>query len=89
MSKIIEGCLIFLLFATRLVELFISHHTFNQSDSKLKLTVTPSVVFSCAPGFLLPEVILSCHWLIVLFTFALIGCCNQIAFRFATPSHKD
>ena len=47
------------------------------------------MAFSYTSRFLLPELILSSHWLLVLFTFVLIGRFNQVAFRFATLSQKD
>ena len=86
MSKVIKVSLIRCVIS---FELFILHHTFNKSDSKLKPTVTCSMAFSCTSRFLVPEFILSCHWLLVLFTFVLIGRFNQVAFRFATLSQKD
>ena len=53
-----------------------SRHSFNQSDAKVKPTTTWSPAFSRALGSLIVSN-LSSHWLLKLFSFHLIGRCDN------------
>ena len=53
-----------------------SWHPLNQLDAKIKTITTWSPAFSRALGSLLVFT-LSSHWLLVTFSFALIGCCDN------------
>ena len=57
-----------------------SWHPLNQSNAKLKTITTWSPAFSRALGSLLVFT-LSSHWLLVTFSFALIGCCDNFGLR--------
>ena len=57
-----------------------SWHPLNQSNAKPKTITTWSPAFSRALGSLLVFT-LSSHWLLVTFSFALIGCCDNFGLR--------
>ena len=57
-----------------------SWHPLNQSNAKLKTITTWSPAFSRALGSLLVFT-LSSHWLLVTFSFAVIGCCDNFGLR--------
>ena len=57
-----------------------SWHPLNQSDAKVKTITTWSPAFSRALGSFLVFT-LSSHWLLVTFSFALIGCCDNFGLR--------
>ena len=63
-----------------LIGLEISCHPLNQSHSKLKPVATRSLAFSRASGSLLAFT-LSFDWLIVTFSFLLIGCSNYLVLQ--------
>ena len=56
-----------------------SRHPSNQSESNLKPIVTWSLAFSIASGSLLIFNLRS-HWLLVIFSFPLVGFCDLFAF---------
>ena len=64
-----------------------SRHPRSQSDAKLKAIATWSVAFSRAWGRL-HVFTLSSHWLLVIFTFVLIGRCDYFDFGFTTLNQK-
>ena len=63
-----------------LIGLEISCHSLSQSHSKLKPVATRSLAFSRASGSLLAFT-LSFDWLIVTFSFLLIGCSNYLVLQ--------
>ena len=60
-----------------------SRHPLRQSDAKLKPIATWSLAFSRACGQL-HVFTLSSHWLLVIFSFILIGRCDYFGFGFTT-----
>ena len=58
-----------------------SRHFLNQSDSKLKSIAPWSHAFSRASGRSL-VLTLSFYWFLAIFSFILIGCCDNISFKF-------
>ena len=62
-----------------------SRHTLNQSDAKLKAIPIWSPTFSRALGWLVVRT-LSSHWVLELFSFLLIGCCDSLVFLYDTQS---
>ena len=64
-----------------------SCYSLNQSDAKLKLTLTWSFAFSRALDNL-AVFTLSSHWLSKIFCFLLIGRCDYFGFGFMTLNRK-
>ena len=77
-SKVIRDC-IGCPFLCSVIGLGNSRHTLNQSDAKLKPIPIWSPAFSCALGWLVVRT-LSSHWVLDLFSFLLIGCCDSLVF---------
>ena len=85
-SKVIRDCVGFVSLRC-VIGLENSRHPLNQSDAKLKLISTWSLAFSRAWGRL-HVFTLSSYWLLVKFTFALIGRCDYFGFGFTTLNRK-
>ena len=86
MSKVIRDCIGFALLRS-VIGLENSRHPLNQSNTKLKPFATWSLAFSRASGRL-HVFTLSSHWLLVIFTFVLIGRCDYFRFGFKTLNRK-
>ena len=76
MSKVIRDCIGFALLRS-VIGLENLRHPLNQSDAKLKPIVTWSLAFFRASGRL-HAFTLSSHWLLVMLTFVLFGCCDTL-----------
>ena len=83
-SKVIRDC-IGCPFLCSMIGLGNSRHTLNQSDAKLKPIPIWSPAFSRALGWLVVRT-LSSHWVLELFSFLLIGCCDSLVFLYDTQS---
>ena len=83
-SKVIRDC-IGCPFLCSVIGLGNSRHTLNQSDAKLKPIPIWSPAFSRALGWLVVRT-LSSHWVLELFSFLLIGCCDSLVFLYDTQS---
>ena len=83
-SKVIRDC-IGCPFLCSMIGLGNSRHTLNQSDAKLKPIPIWSPAFSRALGWLVVRT-LSSHWVLDLFSFLLIGCCDSLVFLYDTQS---
>ena len=83
-SKVIRDC-IGCPFLCSVIGLGNSRHTLNQSDAKLKPIPIWSPAFSRALGWLVVRT-LSSHWVLDLFSFLLIGCCDSLVFLYDTQS---
>ena len=86
MSKVIFDCIGFALVRS-VIGLEILRHFFNQSDEKRKPIATWSLAFSHACRHLL-VLALSSHWLLGIFSFVLIGRCDNLGFGFTTLNRK-
>ena len=85
-SKAIRDC-IGCPFLCSVIGLGNSRHTLNQSDAKLKPIPIWSPAFSRALGWLVVRT-LSSHWVLELFSFLLIGCCDSLVFFYTTLNRK-
>ena len=83
-SKAIRDC-IGCPFLCSVIGLGNSRHTLNQSDAKLKPIPIWSPAFSRALGWLVVRT-LSSHWVLELFSFLVIGCCDSLVFLYDTQS---
>ena len=81
-SKVIRKCIGFGSLCI-VIGLENSRHPLSQSDAKLKPIAIWSLAFSRAWGRL-HAFTLSSHWLLMIFTFVLIGRCDYFGFGFAT-----
>ena len=63
-----------------------SRHSLSQSDAKVKPIANSSLAFF--PHFTPVTCIRSSHWLLVIFTFVLIGHCAYFGFGFKTVNRK-
>ena len=70
-----------------LIDLKVSRHLLHQSDAKRNLTVSWPLAFSRASRSLL-VLTLSSDWLLVMFSFALIGKCDSFGFGFTPLNRK-
>ena len=86
MPKVIRDCIGFALLRS-VIGLENSRHPLNQSDAKVKPTVTWLLTFSRASGRL-PVFTLSSHWLPLKFSFVLIGRYDYFGFAFTTLNRK-
>ena len=78
MSKVIWDCIGFALLCS-VIGLENALHPLNQSDAKLKPIATWSLTFSHASDWL-NVLTLRFHWLLVIFSFVLIGRCDYFGF---------
>ena len=69
-----------------LIDLKVSRHLLNQSDAKRNLTASWPLAFSRASRSLLVPTLSS--WLLVMFSFVLIGKCDFFGFGFTTLNRK-
>ena len=65
-----------------------SRHTLNQSDTKLEPITAWSLAFSRVLKSRLHAFTFSSHWLLVIFTFVLIGRCDYFGFGHTTLNRK-
>ena len=86
MSKVIGDCIGFALLRS-VIGLKNSRHPLNQSDAKVKPIATWLLTFSRASGRL-HVLTVSSHWLLVMLTVVLIGCCDYFGFGFKTLNRK-